>query len=482
MRNWKEKIRKVAACHSIAFVFLAMVFVTALFAQEMNETREDERPDLVIEEALDQAEKTLNPEAVGKEISVEPSIYQTPEVQIITDIPSETGSFEDIGEIESEDLILQEPQESAESGKDLQADEGQLNAVISVDEEDAYDVMGSGETESQVIEQDSEADSDELKKAFEVKVIPLLHAEASSMMDMLQNMKSPEGKVNYNEKDKTLILVDDPERIREMSDFIFKTDVLLETKTFVLENIQAQDIIAGIEQRLTENIGQAQIDAKANSITVTDTPAGVGTINEFIRKSDRFNVKISVRIRTLEIVLNEEHPEGVDWEAIVSQYQKVSLSDNKGGERDSLSVGTVSQEDYDILLEALDTVGTVRTLLEEGKVIENNATGIIDSPVSDRIKEGMRLSLTPTANKDASLEIEMKIGETGRAEKNVQMKKGETIVVGGIFKEVTAVLPWKIPLLGDIPFLGFVFYGEGEVIRKAEIITFLTVDTKEIGQ
>ena len=33
---------------------------------------------------------------------------------------------------------------------------------------------------------------------------------------------------------------------------------------------------------------------------------------------------------------------------------------------------------------------------------------------------------------------------------------------------------WKIPLLGDLPLLGFVFRNRGEELRKMEVITFLT--------
>ena len=190
-------------------------------------------------------------------------------------------------------------------------------------------------------------------------------------------------------------------------------------------------------------------------------------------------VEVLIGARILKIVLNDEHPAGVDWEAIVSEYQELALSGDGDEDREQLSLGTISQEDYDILLEALDMVGVVRTVFEEDTRTENETIGTISSPASLCRDEDIRFYLTPRVKKDEPLEVAIKMKEADQESVTVQMENGETIVIGGLFEDVMVASTWKIPLLGDIPLLGFVFRDEGEESRKAEIITFLTVKTVE---
>ena len=63
----------------------------------------------------------------------------------------------------------------------------------------------------------------------------------------------------------------------------------------------------------------------------------------------------------------------------------------------------------------------------------------------------------------------------GQSEAAVEIEDDFTIVVGSLFEEVMVESAWKVPLLGDLPVLGFVFRNQGEEPRKSEIITFITV-------
>ena len=56
----------------------------------------------------------------------------------------------------------------------------------------------------------------------------------------------------------------------------------------------------------------------------------------------------------------------------------------------------------------------------------------------------------------------------------LKLQEGTTIVVGGLFKSVQVEATRKIPLLGDLPLLGFAFRMQGQRLRATEIIVFLT--------
>jgi len=57
---------------------------------------------------------------------------------------------------------------------------------------------------------------------------------------------------------------------------------------------------------------------------------------------------------------------------------------------------------------------------------------------------------------------------------NVRCRDGETIILGGLFKESTTVSRNQVPLLGDIPVIGTAFRGQDDQLEKEEIIFLLT--------
>jgi len=69
---------------------------------------------------------------------------------------------------------------------------------------------------------------------------------------------------------------------------------------------------------------------------------------------------------------------------------------------------------------------------------------------------------------------EIPIIATTAAETTVMVKDGYTIIIGGLIKEETIRTIKKIPILGDIPFLGMAFRQVDEDKEKTELVVFLT--------
>jgi len=286
-------------------------------------------------------------------------------------------------------------------------------------------------------------------------------------------------------------------------------DILLETETFNLQYVQAQDIFEKIKDVLTKNVGQVKLDQQTNSIIATDTPLKIGKIKELISGLDFFNKKIQIDTKILQIILNDEHMMGVDWEAIVSDYKNIDFIGFSFGtdldEKQKLKVGAVSQEDYEILLEALDTVGVINNVSDDVLKTENKGTKTVDilsilsreaqgsgPDGNDNSDQGEKVQfhLTPIIDRNNLLTVAVQpehvnnsLGRSTQVPVKgavIQIENGETIVIGSLFEEVMVESTWKIPLLGDLPLLGFVFRNQGEIPRKAEIITFLSVTIVEI--
>jgi len=64
----------------------------------------------------------------------------------------------------------------------------------------------------------------------------------------------------------------------------------------------------------------------------------------------------------------------------------------------------------------------------------------------------------------------------------VLMKDGETIVLGGLLKNVKSEGVYKTPILGDIPLLGLLFQRKTHDIQKIDLIIFITAHIVKDGE
>jgi type IV pilus assembly protein PilQ len=56
----------------------------------------------------------------------------------------------------------------------------------------------------------------------------------------------------------------------------------------------------------------------------------------------------------------------------------------------------------------------------------------------------------------------------------VLVDNGQTVVLGGIYQQTQTLTINKIPLLGDIPILGYLFRNSQVVNDKTELLVFIT--------
>ena len=193
-------------------------------------------------------------------------------------------------------------------------------------------------------------------------------------------------------------------------------------------------------------------------------------------------------VHLVRIVLNDEHRGGVDWEAIVSDFHTLPLKKEDNpvwtDKRYRLSAGTVSSEDYAVLLDALDTVGQVSQVPQENIRLTADEPLAVTLDPGDSKTQTIRLQLR-WAPSGPALNIEPYIGVlykdagrppvalTLRAQTKVEVKSNMAVVLGGLTEEVEITKTRKFPLLGDLPLLGLVFRNQGHWVQKTETVIFL---------
>lgn len=98
-------------------------------------------------------------------------------------------------------------------------------------------------------------------------------------------------------------------------------------------------------------------------------------------------------------------------------------------------------------------------------------------------KNGMvRLELQPSVSEASLRNVTDQGGQqvtipdelTNELTTNVRIKDGQTLVLGGLYREATSMTRRQVPFLGDIPLLGYAFRGQDDIIDRDEIIFLIT--------
>jgi len=110
------------------------------------------------------------------------------------------------------------------------------------------------------------------------------------------------------------------------------------------------------------------------------------------------------------------------------------------------------------------------------------------------VQAGIILDVLPRVHEDNSITLQIKpevsvitgfldVPGGGRlpqlarrnAETTIRVGNGETVIIGGLIREADIKSIQKVPLLGDLPFFGYLFRRESTSREKSEIIITLTV-------
>lgn len=176
----------------------------------------------------------------------------------------------------------------------------------------------------------------------------------------------------------------------------------------------------------------------------------------------------------VQIVLNDEHRQGVDWEAIVGDFHPLSLKKDDDPNIAKLSIGTISNEDYAVLLDALDAVGQVTQSSLETVTIATETPTKVQFPTADS-KAALSVDVALDTKNIAEKHVQIIPHFMGKsAATSVEIKSNTTLVLGSIFSEHEVTKTKKFPLLGDIPIVGLVFRSKGKLMQKIETIIFLS--------
>ena len=261
------------------------------------------------------------------------------------------------------------------------------------------------------------------------------------------------------------------------------------------------------------------INEIAGIILVTDYSDNMERVEDFLRDvelSARRQVMIQAHI--IEVSLNDGYKFGIDWTAIerfngVNLKIAQSLSTNSGVFTVDLTNNKISA-----FLDAMKEQGQVNVLSSPKVSTMNNQRAVIKlttkevswvtnsftsgttgeivvSNTTPQIDEiGLFLDVTPQVDEEGiiTMQIHPSISEklkdlvspdgkntkplinTREADTMIKTRNGQTIVIAGLITDKVNDTTKKVPLLGDIPFVGAAFNQVVQEKRKSELVILLT--------
>ncbi|MBF0486262.1 MAG: hypothetical protein HQL16_07100 [Candidatus Omnitrophica bacterium] len=341
------------------------------------------------------------------------------------------------------------------------------------------------------------------------RMIKLNFVPVKDVLTLLNEMKSTDGKVVVNEESKNLVIIDSADKVRAMESLLREVDVQTVTTIIPLQYGKAQDILDDVRGMLTQSVGSVECNTKDNKLVVTDTLPKIEKIKRAVEELDAMGRKVILEAKLVHISLNGEHLGGVDWGAIVEDYQNIRFSgkyDFLDGEAEErvLSLGTIAEGDFPTLLDALDTVGQVREYpladitvaknevvkltvhFDEPGLVMHKAPDSVVANETDTFFPGtasLEFYVKSTISADNTIETVVVPHELRQKQKSFSSKQhsvtvpteeGDSLVLGGLIATEKIAVNRKIPLMGDLPLVGFVFRFQNSSIRREEFVVFLT--------
>jgi len=339
--------------------------------------------------------------------------------------------------------------------------------------------------------------NDQKNAYLQTKVFFLNYVKASEIKSQIESIAQAEGrttaKCNVDDTNNALIVTDTPIGLEMVSDLISKLDkmpkqVLIEAKLVEvsLDSALHQGIQWSISGNSNGNYIGAQDAASAigpqtkwggpKSITPGYGGSYTGTPPNLLPSQGGSGVELPANVIYGAFRFGRITPNFM-FDAVISAAAKKG----KANVLSNPKIATLNNKEASI-----NITNQIPYLTTE---ITNTSGGSVSSTKVTYVTTGIILKVLPTITSDGK--IIMKINPTvsqpsqtapfqppsvdqRTADTTVVVSDGETIVIGGLIHDSESEYEYKVPFLGDVPILGYLFKKKGKERNRMELLIFVT--------
>ncbi|MCX5784326.1 MAG: AMIN domain-containing protein [Elusimicrobia bacterium] len=294
---------------------------------------------------------------------------------------------------------------------------------------------------------------------------------------------------------------------------------MLQTRIFFLNYSKAAEVKVQVEAvTAAENrTAHCVVDLANNALIITDTPMGLEGTARLLKNLDRVPKQVMIEVKLVEVTLDNSFELGVDWNfanktnGTSGEVYMAGPTPGAGTMAGSFTLGKVlANSSFNAVISAAVKKNKAKILSDPKVATLNNKEASIDitdqtsydqqtvtnvsgvntiTHAFSNVVTGITLKVTPTINSDGriTMHIVPSVSQpsaglpgappnvaTRGTDTNVVVRDGETIVIGGLIHDNQADVVYKIPILGDIPLLGYVFRKKSVTRTRVELLIFVT--------
>ena len=311
----------------------------------------------------------------------------------------------------------------------------------------------------------------------------------------------------------------------------------LRTESFLI-SYQKGDAVAAMltndKQRMLSKRGSAVVDQRTNTVFVQDTPAHLEEARKLIKQidvpvrqvmiearvveaSDKFGKNLGVRLGynsndtfkvngtniNGNIGANSVTAGPLAGTVMPANTPNVNLpSAGTAGAFSMLLFNSSLSKLLSVELTALETDSKGKVISSPRVVTSDQTEAMIETGTEIPYQQASSSGATNVAFKDATLSLSVKpqitpddniimdikvnkdsVGQlfagvpsidTNKVNTQVLVENGGTVVIGGVYIQTQSDGVNKVPLLGDIPVLGYLFRSTAKLDNKSELLVFIT--------
>lgn len=292
---------------------------------------------------------------------------------------------------------------------------------------------------------------------------------------------SPRGSVSFDDRTNTLLINDNPEKIKEIRALVAVLDrpvqqVLIESRIVVATDAFTRELGAkfGINGTRTNPSGQVlQLGGALGTTQGSNTTAatlGSGGLNVNLPTSNKagtLGLAILGANYALDLELSAAQTEGRG--EVISSPRVITANQQEAVIRQGQQIGYVTYQNS-----ATGAAGS-------GTATVQFKDAVLELKVTPTITADNRVYLKINVKKDALAKFIDAPGsgqvpqiDTRELNTSVLVDNGQTVVLGGIYEITKQNTITKVPGLGDIPGLGVLFRHTSRQNDKAELLIFVT--------
>jgi type II secretory pathway component GspD/PulD (secretin) len=304
-------------------------------------------------------------------------------------------------------------------------------------------------------------------------------------------------------------------------------------ESVVLRFLDPNSLMSVLERMRTPH-GAVSVNKASKSIVLCDTRENLDRMIAQVKKADRTPQQVMVEVVLLDVQLKDNSDIGINWDLLSTERNPFGYRQNLAASRLSSTPETGPETATDTIghATAFNSVGTggdvsvifgtVRNVLHlvqqkrnvniladpkmlvvSGKSATINAVEQIPYRELTDTGAGGQGALTSTQFKDVGVKLQVsvivtddndifltvsseqsvKTGDSAdgipvtdsrKIDTSLLLKDGETVVIGGLRREEKTRQVSQIPLLGDLPLIGFLFKSTTVGKSKSELVVLLS--------